>query len=49
MQGGVFQMTNKVLPVMQNGGFWVTLPKLLFEKKGLICKVQQLIYSRLNN
>jgi len=35
--------------IITYGGPWGTVPELLFEKKGLICKVQQLIYSRLKN
>jgi len=29
------------------GGYWLTVPELLFEKKGLIPALQQLITSRL--
>jgi len=35
-----------VLPIVQYGGPWGTVPELLFEKKGLIPAVQQLLVSR---
>jgi len=34
-----------VLPIDTSGGPWGTLPELLFEKKGLIPAIQQLIVS----
>jgi hypothetical protein len=38
-----------VLVIVPFGGPYWTVPELLFEKKGLICKIQQLIYSQLKN
>ena len=34
-----------VLPTVQYGGPWGTVPELLFEKKGLIPALQQLLVS----
>jgi hypothetical protein len=41
--GSVF---SKVLPIGRNGGPLGTVPELLFEKKGLIPDLQQLLASR---
>jgi hypothetical protein len=38
---------SKVLPFVHDGGPWGTVPELLFEKKGLIPAVQQLLVSHL--
>jgi hypothetical protein len=35
----------KVLPFVHDGGPWGTVPELLFEKKGLIPALQQLLAS----
>jgi hypothetical protein len=36
---------SKVLPFVHDGGPWGTVPELLFEKKGLIPALQQLLAS----
>jgi hypothetical protein len=53
-QGKVIEKTisvedRRVLGIVPFGGPYWTVPELLFEKKGLICKIQQLIYSQLKN
>ena len=42
---GLSQETLAVPPIVHDGGPWGTVPELLFEKKGLIPAVQQLLVS----
>jgi hypothetical protein len=41
------EKTIPVLSIIQNGGPWGTVPEPLFEKKGLIPAVQQMLVSYL--
>lgn len=43
---GLIEQKIGVLPIVQYGGPWGTVPELLFEKKGLIPAVQQLLIQR---